>query len=88
MEPDAFDLAGFAVGIVERDRLLDGRAARAGDVIIGLASSGLHANGYSLVRRVLADEPLDGPFQELVARVLGRGGSAALWPRRTRRDHG
>jgi phosphoribosylformylglycinamidine cyclo-ligase len=78
MEPDAFDLAGFAVGIVERERLLDGRAARAGDAIIGLASSGFHANGYSLVRRVLADEPLDGPFPVLVARVLGEAAAAAL----------
>jgi phosphoribosylformylglycinamidine cyclo-ligase len=78
MEPDAFDLAGFAVGIVERDRLLDGRAAAPGDAVIGLASSGLHANGYSLVRRLLADEPLDGPFQALVVRALGPGAAAAL----------
>jgi phosphoribosylformylglycinamidine cyclo-ligase len=78
MEPDEFDLAGFSVGIVERDRLLDGRGARAGDVVIGLASSGLHANGYSLVRRLLADEPLDGPFRDLVARTLGEGAAAAL----------
>ncbi len=53
MEPDAFDLAGFCVGIVERDELIDGRSAQAGDVVIGLASSGLHANGYSLVRALL-----------------------------------
>jgi phosphoribosylformylglycinamidine cyclo-ligase len=64
MEPDAFDLAGFCVGIVERDRILDGRASRAGDAIVGIASSGLHANGYSLVRAALRttgtslDEPL------------------------------
>ncbi len=55
MEPDAFDLAGFCVGIVERERLIDGAASRAGDAIIGIASSGLHANGYSLVRRLLRD---------------------------------
>jgi phosphoribosylformylglycinamidine cyclo-ligase len=53
MEPDAFDLAGFCVGIVERDRLIDGSATRAGDAIVGIASSGLHANGYSLVRSAL-----------------------------------
>ncbi len=53
MEPDAFDLAGFCVGVVERDRLIDGSATREGDAIVGLASSGFHANGYSLVRATL-----------------------------------
>ncbi|MGI8928977.1 MAG: phosphoribosylformylglycinamidine cyclo-ligase [Candidatus Limnocylindrales bacterium] len=53
MDPDAFDLAGFCIGFVERDELIDGRAATAGDVVLGLASSGLHANGYSLVRRLV-----------------------------------
>lgn len=64
MEPDAFDLAGFCVGVVERDRLIDGSATRAGDVVVGIASSGLHANGYSLVRATLrdTDTPLDQPL--------------------------
>ncbi len=64
MEPDEFDFAGFAMGVGERSRLLDGSAAQAGDAIVGLASSGLHANGYSLVRRIVADHglPLDAPF--------------------------
>ena len=53
METDAFDLAGFCVGIVERDRLIDGSAARVGDRVVGIGSSGLHANGYSLVRATL-----------------------------------
>ncbi|MDP8904362.1 MAG: AIR synthase related protein, partial [Chloroflexota bacterium] len=59
MEPDQFDLAGFCLGIVERDQLLDRWRARAGDAIVGLASSGLHANGYSLIRAMLADGRLD-----------------------------
>ena len=48
-----YDLAGFCVGIVERDRIIDGSRVAPGDALVGLASSGLHANGYSLVRRVL-----------------------------------
>ncbi len=51
--PDDFDLAGAATGVVEADRLLGPHRVRAGDAVIGLASSGLHANGYSLARQVL-----------------------------------
>jgi phosphoribosylformylglycinamidine cyclo-ligase len=54
MEPDAYDLAGFAVGVVERDRLLGPDRVRAGDVLLAMASTGLHANGFSLVRHALA----------------------------------
>ena len=73
MAPDAFDLAGFCVGVVEASRLLDGTAAQPGDAIIGLPSSGLHSNGYSLVRALLAefDVPLDRPYQEQLRRSLG-----------------
>ncbi|RPI15598.1 MAG: phosphoribosylformylglycinamidine cyclo-ligase [Lysobacterales bacterium] len=53
-EGDDYDLAGFCVGLVEKDGIIDGSAARAGDVVIGLASSGPHSNGYSLIRRLLA----------------------------------
>ncbi len=53
MDPDAFDLAGFCIGFVERDELIDGGAAKEGDVVVGMASSGLHANGFSLVRRLI-----------------------------------
>jgi len=59
-----FDLAGFAVGIVERDRILTGEAARPNDVLVGLPSPGLRSNGYSLARRVLlerAGRHLDDP---------------------------
>jgi len=48
-----YDLAGFAVGIVEKNRMIDGRSIKVGDVIIGLPSSGLHSNGYTLARKVL-----------------------------------
>jgi phosphoribosylformylglycinamidine cyclo-ligase len=54
-----FDLAGFAVGAVERDARLTGAGVRPGDVVLGLASSGLHSNGFSLVRRVVATAGLD-----------------------------
>jgi phosphoribosylformylglycinamidine cyclo-ligase len=51
-----YDLAGFAVGVVDRPNIIDGRDIRPGDVLIGLASTGLHSNGYSLARRVLLDD--------------------------------
>ena len=50
-----YDLAGFAVGVVERDRILDGRRVRPGDALLGVASTGLHSNGYSLARKVLLE---------------------------------
>ena len=61
MGDDEFDIAGFCIGFVERDELIDGSDARGGDIVIGLASSGLHANGFSLVRRLIDDGrlPLD-----------------------------
>ncbi len=54
-----YDLAGFIVGVVRRDRVVDGRNVRAGDQVWGLVSSGLHTNGYSLARRALAGLPLE-----------------------------
>lgn len=63
--PGEYDLAGFAVGVVERERLVDGAAVQPGDRVLGLASSGLHANGYSLARRIVFEVlrlPLDAPF--------------------------
>ena len=50
---DEYDLAGFALGVVEKERIVDGRSIRPGDVILGLASSGPHSNGYSLIRKIL-----------------------------------
>ena len=73
MDPDAFDLAGCCVGIVERDRLLDGSLTRPGDAIVGLASTGLHANGFSLVRTLIERWQLDltRPYQEQLKLSLG-----------------
>jgi len=51
--PGEYDLAGFCVGVVEKDAVIDGRSIRPGDAVLGLASSGAHSNGYSLIRRIL-----------------------------------
>jgi phosphoribosylformylglycinamidine cyclo-ligase len=73
MAADQFDLAGFCVGVVERDQIIDGSTVQAGDAIVGLASTGLHANGFSLVRTLIAQYDLDlrGPYQERLRRSLG-----------------
>jgi len=88
IQPGEFDLAGFCVGVVERDEWLDGGAVRAGDATVGLAASGLHANGYSLVRAQLAKWDLDlaRPYQEQLMLTLGReAASAAI---RAEPEHG
>ena len=61
-----YDLAGFSVGIVEKSRIIDGSAVGAGDVLIGLASSGPHSNGYSLIRKILevSNSKLDDQLEE------------------------
>jgi phosphoribosylformylglycinamidine cyclo-ligase len=73
MEPDEFDLSGCAIGVVERADVIDGSQVEAGDVIVGLASSGLHSNGFSLVRGLLAQWDLDltEPYQVRLRRSLG-----------------
>ena len=57
--PGEYDLAGFAVGVVEKEHIIDGTTIAAGDAVIGLASSGLHSNGYSLARKIIATTPTD-----------------------------
>jgi phosphoribosylformylglycinamidine cyclo-ligase len=79
-----YDLAGFIVGAVERDAIIDGRRLASGDVLIGLASSGLHTNGYSLARRILFDQlglSVDSYVPELGAIVA----DALLIPHRSYR---
>jgi phosphoribosylformylglycinamidine cyclo-ligase len=67
-----YDLAGFAVGVVERDRILDGRKVRPGDALLGVASTGLHSNGYSLARKVLLERhALSDRPPELDGRTVG-----------------
>ncbi|HEX7891372.1 MAG TPA: phosphoribosylformylglycinamidine cyclo-ligase, partial [Ramlibacter sp.] len=64
-----YDLAGFAVGAVEKSKILTGRNVQDGDVVLGLASSGVHSNGYSLIRKVLEVSGVD-PQQDLAGRPL------------------
>jgi phosphoribosylformylglycinamidine cyclo-ligase len=64
-----YDLAGFCIGVVERDRIIDGSALVAGDVLIGLPSSGPHSNGYSLIRRLLEQQAVR-PDRELLTALM------------------
>ena len=67
MPEDEYDLAGFAVGVVDKKDLLTGEALKPGDVLIGMASTGVHSNGFSLVRKVfdMTKESLDTYYEEL-----------------------
>jgi phosphoribosylformylglycinamidine cyclo-ligase len=80
MEPGAYDLAGFALGVAERDRLLGPQRVRAGDVLLGLAASGLHANGFSLARRALARAGVG--YEQVLPELGGPVGEALLTPTR------
>jgi len=73
MEPDAYDLAAFGVGVADRPRMWGPERVREGDVVVGIASSGLHSNGYSLVRRVILEHDLGLASQppELEGATLG-----------------
>jgi phosphoribosylamine--glycine ligase/phosphoribosylaminoimidazole synthetase len=75
--PGEFDLVGTIVGVVERDQVIDGAAIQPGDVLLGLASSGPHTNGYSLIRKVFEGTPLDATFEG-----VGVLGEALLAPHR------
>lgn len=82
MEPGDYDLSGFCVGVVDRPRMITGEGVKPGDVVLGLASSGLHSNGFSLVRRALVEgheSELDLPRVDLGGSSLGE---ALLTPTR------
>lgn len=68
--PDEYDLAGFAVGVAEKSQIIDGSRVAEGDILLGLASSGLHSNGYSLVRQVFADYTGEEVLPELAGKKL------------------
>ena len=73
MAPDDYDIAGFAVGVVDKPKIIDSSRVREGDALIGLTSSGVHSNGFSLVRKVFDIEHADlkTPMDELEGRSLG-----------------
>lgn len=79
---EEYDLAGFIVGVVDRAHIVDGRNVTAGDVLIGLPSSGLHTNGYSLARRIVFEQ-LRLTAETYVAEIGADVGSALLVPHRT-----
>ncbi len=80
MQPDDYDLAGFSVGLVDKEKVIDRSQVSDGDVVIALASSGLHSNGYSLVRKVFDVEHADlGAFVPELGKTLGE---ALLTPTR------
>ncbi len=85
MAPDAYDLAGFALGMVERDRLLGPDRVVPGDVLLGLASSGLHANGFSLARQVLARAGIG--YERELPELGTTAGEALLTPTRIYAPH-
>jgi phosphoribosylformylglycinamidine cyclo-ligase len=71
MRPDEYDISGTGIGVVNADALLGAERVRPGDVLVAMGSSGLHSNGYSLVRQLLRDVPLDTRPELLGGRTLG-----------------
>ncbi len=78
---DEYDIAGFAVGIVDRNKIIDGSKVSAGDIMIGLHSSGIHSNGYSLVRKIFF-EKMDMDVQDYVDELGTTLGDALITPTR------
>ena len=76
-----YDIAGYTTGVVEKSKLIDGTKVKVGDVLVGIASSGVHSNGFSLVRKIFSDNNLDlhATYEELDGKVLGE---VALTPTR------
>ncbi|MFC1566586.1 phosphoribosylformylglycinamidine cyclo-ligase [bacterium] len=66
-EKGEYDLAGFVVGVIEKSKIIDGKSVKPGDVVIGLKSSGIHSNGYSLVRKVFNEKELKKYGKQLIA---------------------
>ncbi len=64
--PGEYDLAGFAVGVVDKSKVIDGKSVRPGDIVLGVPSSGLHSNGYSLVRKLFSDAELKRRWSEFL----------------------
>jgi len=89
-QPGDYDLAGFCVGVVERDHIINGRCIQPGDTVLGLASRGLHSNGYSLVRKVVfarSAKSFSSQLASIFARsqtscgiILSRNEWCAAWP--------
>jgi len=78
---DEYDIAGFAVGVVDRDKIIDGSSIGPGDVVIGLPSTGLHSNGFSLARKVILEMAGLKP-EEYVPELQGKVGEVMLTPTR------
>lgn len=80
-ENGEYDIAGYTTGVVEKSKLIDGTKVKVGDVLVGIASTGIHSNGFSLVRKIFADAKLDlhSRYDELGGQVLGE---VALTPTR------